>query len=69
MANGVWGRLRVIEGSATLTMETRPALEVRLGAGGAQPIPPGVPHAVSVDGPVVLVIDFPVGDAVRPARD
>ncbi len=69
VANGVWGRLRVIEGSAALTMETRPALQVRLGAGDSQPIPPGVPHAVSVGGPVVLVIDFLVRDAPGPARD
>ena len=69
VANGVWGRLRVIEGSAALTVETGPRLEVRLGAGNSQPIPPGVPHAVSVDGPVVLVLDFLVRDAPLPARD
>ena len=66
VADGVWGRLRVTEGSAAIALDTRPPLHVRLAAGDSQPIPPGVPHAVSVDGPVVLVIDFLVRDAMRP---
>ena len=66
VADGVWGRLRVIDGSAAIALETRPPLDVRLAAGDSQPIPPGVPHAVSVDGPVVLVVDFLVRDAIHP---
>ena len=58
VADGVWGRLRVIEGSAGLRLETDPPIDVRLAAGDSQAIPPGVPHAVSVDGPVSLVVDF-----------
>ena len=33
-------------------------MEVRLAAGDAQPIPPGVPHAVGVDGPMCVVVEF-----------
>ncbi len=58
MAEGVWRRLRVIEGSAGVRLETDPPIDVRLAAGESQAIPPGVPHAVSVDGPVSLVVDF-----------
>ena len=67
VAEGVWGRLRVIEGSAGIALETQPPLDVMLAPGDSQAIPPGVPHAVAVDGPVVLVIDFLVRDATRPA--
>ena len=58
VADGVWGRLRVVEGSAGIRLETDPPIEVLLAAGDSQAIPPGVPHAVSVDGPVSLVVDF-----------
>ena len=58
VAEGTWGRLRVTEGSARLSLETSPPVERRLGPGDEQPIPPAVPHAVSVDGPVVLTVDF-----------
>jgi tellurite resistance-related uncharacterized protein len=64
VAEGVWGRLRVVEGSAGLRLETDPPIDVQLAAGDSQPIPPGVPHAVSVDGPVTLVIDFLVAEVV-----
>ncbi len=62
VAEGVWGRLRVIEGSAGLRLDTDPPIDVRLAAGDSQAIPPGVPHALSVDGPVRLVVDFLVPD-------
>ncbi len=55
---GTWGLLRVIEGSASIVIETDPPLAARLDAGDAQPIPPGVPHAVSVEGPVRLTVEF-----------
>ncbi len=58
VAEGVWGRLRVIEGSAGISLETDPPIHVQLGAGDTQPIPPSVPHAVTVDGPVLLAVDF-----------
>jgi hypothetical protein len=41
-----------------LTIETDPAIRIRLKAGEGQPIPPGVPHAVSIEGPVRLAVDF-----------
>lgn len=62
VADGVWGRLRVVEGSAGLRMETDPPIDVVLVSGDSQAIPPGVPHAVSVDGPVSLVVDFLVAE-------
>lgn len=58
VADGTWGRIRVTEGSAGFALETDPLIERRLGPGDTQAIPPGVPHAVSVDGPVVLAVDF-----------
>ena len=58
VAEHTWGRLRVVEGSVRFTLATEPPTEVVLAAGDHQPIPPGVDHAVSVDGPVRLVIDF-----------
>lgn len=63
VADGTWGRLRVLEGTAELAIETEPPIVARLGAGDEQPIPPGVPHAVTVTGPVRLAVDFLVRDA------
>ena len=53
-----WGRLRVLEGAVGFAMETDPPLDRRVVAGDAQPIPPGVPHAVGVDGPMRMEVDF-----------
>jgi tellurite resistance-related uncharacterized protein len=64
VAEGVWGRLRVIEGSAGISLETDPPIHAELAAGDSQPIPPGVAHAVSVTGPVSLVVDFLVPEAL-----
>jgi tellurite methyltransferase len=58
IANGNWGYLRVLEGAASLTMETEPPTRIRLKAGEGQPIPPGVPHALSLQGAARLAIDF-----------
>ncbi len=58
VAEGVWGRLRVIEGFAGIVLDTDPPIRAQLTAGESQAIPPGVPHAVSVDGPVRLAVDF-----------
>ena len=52
------GRLLVLAGTVQLAMETSPRINVRLSAGDAQAIPPGVPHAVGVDGPMCVVIEF-----------
>ena len=58
VADHTWGRLRVLEGSVGFTMETTPAIAVRLGPGEEQAIPPDVPHALTVDGPVRVAIEF-----------
>jgi tellurite resistance-related uncharacterized protein len=58
VAEHTWGLLRVLAGSARFTMATDPAVDRQLHAGDAQPIPPGVAHAVHVDGPVELAVDF-----------
>ncbi|MEY2475348.1 MAG: hypothetical protein QOG87_663 [Actinomycetota bacterium] len=58
VAERTWGLLRVLDGSARFTMATDPAVDRRLGAGDTQPIPPGVAHAVHVDGLVELAVDF-----------
>jgi tellurite resistance-related uncharacterized protein len=58
VAERTWGCLRVLEGSVEFTMEVEPPLTVELQAGDRQAIPPGVAHAVVVDGPVRLTIEF-----------
>ena len=58
VAEGTWGRLRVSEGSVGFSLETSPPIQRPLRRGDEQPIPPGVPHVLSVDGPVVLAVDF-----------
>jgi len=58
VAAGTWGRLVVLEGSATITIATDPAVERTLRAGQAQAIPPEVPHAVATARSVRLVVEF-----------
>lgn len=62
VAEGTWGRLRVLDGAVRFTMATTPPVDVRLAAGGSHAIPPAVPHALAVDGPVRLAVDFLVPD-------
>jgi tellurite resistance-related uncharacterized protein len=57
VASRTWGRLRVIEGNASFTMQTDPAIERKLEAGDEQAIPPGVLHAVDLASGTVAV-DF-----------
>jgi len=58
VADGMWGCLRVIEGRVTFSLHTEPPTIVHLGAGDRQAIPPGLPHALILDGPVRMAIDF-----------
>jgi tellurite resistance-related uncharacterized protein len=58
VADGTWGRLRVISGAVRFRMTTDPPFDVRLGAGEEQAIPPGVAHRVAPEGPMEIVIDF-----------
>jgi tellurite resistance-related uncharacterized protein len=60
VADRTWGVLRVLEGAVVFAIETTPPSSRRLAAGDDQPIPPGVPHLVRVDGLVRLVVDFVV---------
>jgi tellurite resistance-related uncharacterized protein len=62
VADGTWGLLRVIDGAVRFRMTTDPLLDVRLGAGEEQAIPPGVVHRVAPDGSMEIVIDFLVRD-------
>jgi tellurite methyltransferase len=58
VADRVWGRLRVLDGSVGFSMATDPPVIAELAAGDTQAIPPLVVHALRVDGPVRLEIDF-----------
>ncbi len=55
VATGTWGLLRVMSGSAQITMHTEPAVALHLGAGDRHPIPPGVPHAVAIESGTIEV--------------
>jgi tellurite resistance-related uncharacterized protein len=58
VAEGTWGSLRVLEGTAGFELETEPPIARRLVAGDRQAIPPSVPHKLTIEGPVELAIDF-----------
>jgi tellurite methyltransferase len=58
VADSTWAVLRVIEGSLGFSMATDPPITVKLRAGEAHAVPPGVPHALELSGPVRLAIDF-----------
>ena len=53
VADGTWGRLRVVSGSTHFTMQTETPFTVELHTGDSQPIPPGV---------------VPIGSLSPPAR-
>jgi hypothetical protein len=61
VAERTWGCLRVHEGSVWFSMDSDPPVRVRVEAGGRQPIPPGVLHALTVDGSVRLTVEFLIG--------
>lgn len=58
VAEATWGCLRVLEGSLRITMDLDPSLDVRVEAGAQQPIPPGVRHLLTLDGPVRFAVEF-----------
>ena len=58
VAERTWGCLRVLQGSVWFSMDSDPPVRVRVQAGGRQPIPPGVLHALTLDGPVRLTVEF-----------
>jgi tellurite resistance-related uncharacterized protein len=58
VAAGVWGRLRVLEGSVRFTFETDPPASRTLPAGEAQVIPPERPHFVDPAPDARFVVEF-----------
>ena len=58
VAESTWGLLRVGRGTVAIEIDTQPPIRVSLGAGEHQPIPPGVPHRISLLGPTQVEIDF-----------
>lgn len=58
VAAGTWGALRVLRGSVGFSMRTDPPLQRRIEEGQSQSIPPDVLHAVELDGPVLLALEF-----------
>ena len=55
---GTWGRIAVHEGRLRFLADTAPVIDVVVGAGSVQAIPPGVEHEVRPVGPVRFSIDF-----------
>ena len=58
LAAGVWGLLVVREGRLVFRARVTPPFERVLEAGTAQPIPPGVEHAVTPDDDARVFIEF-----------
>lgn len=58
IAKGNWGVLKLHKGQAQFFLEVSPPLEVLLNAGAAQPIPPEVPHRVTLLAPSEIIIEF-----------
>ena len=58
IARGSWGRIVVFDGRLRFAAATTPAIDIVLGAGAHQAIPPGVGHEVEPLGSVRFVIEF-----------
>ena len=58
VAERTWGCLRVIDGCVGFSMVTAVPVDRCVNAGDRQAIPPGVPHALRLDRPFRLEIDF-----------
>jgi tellurite resistance-related uncharacterized protein len=58
VADHTWALLRVLEGTVGFVLDATPSGPLELSAGDRQSIPPGVPHAVLVGGPMRLEVDF-----------
>ncbi len=58
VASGTWGRLCVEDGNLGFQAATEPPLEVVVGPGEAQPIPPDVEHHVEPQGAVRFFVEF-----------
>ena len=58
VARGVWGRLHVQEGSVRFRAATRPPLDVQVGPGQHQAIPPETDHDVEPQGAARFFVQF-----------
>lgn len=58
LAETTWGLLRVLDGRLAFSMACTPPIEIELGAGASQAIPPSIPHQIGLIGPVRCAIDF-----------
>lgn len=58
VAAGVWGRLRVLQGTVRFTFETDPPSTRTVSAGEVQVIPPEQPHFVEPDDEARFVVEF-----------
>lgn len=58
VADGVWGRLVVSDGSIVVVFEDDPAWRYSIAAGSSQVLPPGVRHHVEIVGPVQFAVEF-----------
>jgi len=66
LATGTWGRIVVHEGRLRFAMSAEPPLEVEVGPGDTQAIPPDVPHEVRPLGAVRFQVElFAVASAGR----
>jgi len=66
VAGGVWGRVVVRDGQLRFTTSTEPRLNVIVGPGEPQAIPPDVGHSMSPLGPVRFSVDFLAVDRHAP---
>ena len=58
IAAGTWGRIVVHDGRLRFAARTTPAIDVELGTGATQAIPPGVEHEVEPLGLVRFGVEF-----------
>lgn len=58
VADGVWGRIRVLAGVVRFVFEPPEAATFELGPGDELAIPPQRPHHVEPDGEALFQVDF-----------
>jgi tellurite resistance-related uncharacterized protein len=63
VADGVWGRLLVREGSLTFVFEDDPDGARVVSEGGTQVIPPGRFHHLELTGPARFAVEFHVPES------
>ena len=69
VADGVWGRLVVLDGTVRFVFEDAPDDPIVVASGGAVAIPPGRLHHVELDGPARFAVEFYRPDAQAPGAD